>query len=525
MWRFLGLVVFCSLAGPLQGQGEKSSPAILCAVSPTAILKFVSTFCLRNGLLQSHMLALQFPDIQPKGKQPEHWIKDLHIVKVFAPSVTVELQGKTADAIVCVQVRLHLSATFFSGKHHESIDIIVDVDIKSRNKPVDFFMGTFSLKYESCNVEFKIAKIVCPVKSSATEGQFGLAFHKALNALVLLYLPSNEDFASFQRLLLVNQVRPVVAEVLTTTFPKALCRVVELVIRLVSIDFQYTANVLLSIGSTTTVHYRIGILPLITSSAVALELKVLIRTGGRIITVPISSAPVPVPVLRTHALCLGITQASLHVFLSILVRIQPQEFICTPEVFSGAVELTDAIAVLLSNQKCPKCATKSPLKITITVVSVPVITLEPKRTIIDISVEIGIFAKGPSGAISGLFVMRANLKLSVQISVHDCKLILSTQLTSLELILVSSEVGPIDVSVLGKAIRALLVETLMPRVNDCLSVGVPLPSLLHLKMAYPAIEVSQTVQSGREETDVGPMGLGRDAPMVLVALVVQLQVL
>lgn len=60
-----------------------------------------------------------------------------------------------------------------------------------------------------------------------------------------------------------------------------------------------------------------------------------IRIGGHIIAVPISSSPALVPVLRTHALCLGITQASMHVFLLVLVRIQPQEFICMPDVVSG----------------------------------------------------------------------------------------------------------------------------------------------------------------------------------------------
>ncbi|XP_061486130.1 uncharacterized protein LOC133386488 [Rhineura floridana] len=304
---------------------------------------------------------------------------------------------------------------YFSLKlrHYPSvgqIDVIIDVDIKAEVKIVDFFAGIVHIKLQVCKTEFKVARIICPSH------------------------------------LLVRKVEPVVTTILAASLHKSLCTVVELVIDVARVDFLHTTNVLVSVGTVATIQYQLASLPVITSSYFAVELNMIIRAGGRFITVPVSSVPVGVPSLLDNALSLGITQASLNTILSVVIQIHVQEFICTPQVFSAADELTDAIAVLLSHQKCPKCPGKSPLKISITLVGAKRVILEPKRAILELSVEIGVSVKGPSGALIRLFVLKANLKLSTQASVHDRKLFFTTKLVSLELTLVSSEVGPIEVS-------------------------------------------------------------------------------
>ncbi|CAI5778587.1 BPI fold-containing family B member 4-like [Podarcis lilfordi] len=454
MWRFLGLLVLCSLVSPSQGGPKGLSHGIVSIVSPATALKYVSSVFLRNELLQSHFLAIQFPDVPHKDKHPENWIKELHVVRVFTPSVSLELYEKV-DSLVCIKARFHLSGKFFFGKHFERIDIILDVDIKAEVRFDAFFAGGFHIRLQVCKSEFAIARIICPSHLS------------------------------------VNNVRPVVTTILAASFHKMVCTAVEVVINVSGVDFLHTANVFFSMGTVATMQYQLASLPLITSNYVALEFNMIIRTGGRYITLPVGAGPVTLPVLHHHGFCLGMSQASLDAILMVLIQIRVQEFISTPEVFSAASELTTIVASLLSHQKCPKCPLKAPLKITISLVGIRRIILEPKRAVIELSVEIALLAKGPSGSLVGLFVMKANLKLSVRASVFGGRLIFTTKLASLELLLVSSQVGPVNVSVLVKLMKLLIAETFVPQVNECLDVGIPLPPVLHIRWNYPAIHFTQ----------------------------------
>ncbi|XP_060133384.1 BPI fold-containing family B member 4-like [Zootoca vivipara] len=454
MWIFLGLLVLCSLVGPLQGGPKGPSHGIVSIISSGMAHKYVSSVFLREELLQIHLLGIQFPDVSHKDQHPENWIKELHVVRVLTPSVTLELHEK-GDSLLCIKARFHLSGKFFFGKHFERVDIIVDVDLKAEVRLEDYFAGVFHIRMQVCKSEFIIARITCPSH------------------------------------LLVKKVRPIVTTILTASFHKTLCRVVEMVIGVGRVDFLHTANVFFSVGTVATMQYQLACMPLITSSYAVLEFNMIIRTGGRVITLPVGTGPVTLPALHHHGFCLGMSQASLDAILMVLLQIRVQEFISTPEVFSGASELTTVVASLLSHQKCPKCPLKAPLKITISLVGIRRIILEPKRAVLQLSVEIALLAKGPSGSLVGLFVLRANLKLSVHASVVGGRLFFTTKLTSLELLLVSSQVGPVDVSVLVELIKLLVQETFVPQVNECLDVGIPLPPVVHIHWNYPVIHCTQ----------------------------------
>uniref|UniRef100_A0ABM5GDI7 BPI fold-containing family B member 3-like n=1 Tax=Pogona vitticeps TaxID=103695 RepID=A0ABM5GDI7_9SAUR len=241
-------------------------------------------------------------------------------------------------------------------------------------------------------------------------------------------------------------------------------------------------------GTIATVQYQLASVPMIGSSFFVVELNLILRTGTRFITIPFSTVPSPLPSLNKNALSLGLSQASLNILIDVILQMKVKEFMSTPEVFSGAAELTNAIGALLSHQKCPKCPSKSPLKITLRVDGTKRMVLEPNSAILQLSVKIAILAKTSTGIFTSLFVLKANLRLGAQASVHDCKLIFVTKLTSLELVLVSSDVGPIEINSLVTWIELLIVETFVPQVNEYMNVGIPLPSVMNINVGYPVVQ-------------------------------------
>ncbi|XP_007445532.1 uncharacterized protein LOC103061574, partial [Python bivittatus] len=330
----------------------------------------------------------------------------LHVVRVFVPYIQMRMRDEIAT--LTVKTRLHLSAKFFFGKHSERIDIITDVSVKTELSFGSFWLGVVDVSFRSCHAEFKVARII-----------------------------------SSSRLQTIK-AKPIVKTVLTASLPRLLCEALQQAIGIVRVDFLSTVDVFLHVGPVASIQSQLASRPVISSAYYVFELNMILRTKNHFFIVPFSKSPIPLPSLQDNAFSLGITQDNLNVILGVLIQIPVQEFSGTPEVFSGATELTAVIAGLFSHQKCHKCPIQPPLKIAITLVGSKKIILEPSLIIIHLSVEISFSVTSPSGALNGLFVLRANLALSTQADVHDNKLQFSSKVTSMELILVSSEFGTIE---------------------------------------------------------------------------------
>ncbi|XP_070796387.1 BPI fold-containing family B member 3-like [Pituophis catenifer annectens] len=421
-------------------------------ISKAAANKYVTNVFLQNSLIQSHLLLIQFPDVPHKGHL-EHWIKELHVVRVFVPSIQLELREEVGTIVV--RTRLHLSAKFFFGKQFEQIDIFIDVNFKQEASFFNFVLGVVDLSFGTCRSDFKIARIISSSR------------------------------------LQVAKAKPIVKTVLASSLPRLLCETLQRLEQIIRFDYLFTMDAFYHMGSMASIQYQLARKPLITSAYFVFEMHMILRVKNHFLTIPFNPSPIPLPSLRDNAISLGLTQDSLNMILGVLLQIPKQELIFTKETFSGAAELISVITDLFSHRKCPKCPVNSPLKMVITLVGTKRIVLQPNSIILHLSVQISVLAMSHSGGPHGLFVLRANLALGLHASVHDNKLMFYSKITSLDLILVSSEFGPIEVSGLVKWIKLLLIETYLPQINDGLNTGIPLPSLLHVRVDYPVIEIIQ----------------------------------
>ncbi|XP_074460906.1 BPI fold-containing family B member 4-like [Larus michahellis] len=451
MLKLFGIIFFCSLLSPSQ----EVLSGLSCAVSPGAMQNVLSDAIIQNGLLQQHLQGLVLPNIVGDGgllNSPTS-ITGLHLVKSQLPKLSVVLLPGIGVQLT-IAAKLELSGNCLVGLLSDLIDILVDVNITANVKCTNFESGTVQVVIEDCLCILGAIKI------------------KILSGL--LSLSVNE--------IVLNQLR--------ATLPGLLCPVVDIVINLVNIQLMGTLNAVIPVGTAGTIHYQLASLPFTSGLFLGLDLDGAVKqVGGSII--PHDSSASALPPLLDKLLVLGLRQSFLNAVLSLLIQIPPQTFTCTPEVFSGASRLQEAITTLVP-AGCSACRGTSPLSVKLTLSGNPLILLEENKATVELSVMIQVFVQHLDGPILNLLLLKADLGLNAQVSIGGSRLVLGLSLGSISLSLESSDVGISSISDLKPHCSSLLAETFLPLVNGALGIGIPLPNVLGI----PLIKVDVQIFAG-----------------------------
>ncbi|KFP03977.1 BPI fold-containing family B member 4, partial [Calypte anna] len=448
MGKFFGIIFFCGLLFPCR----EVLSGLSCAVSPRAMQNVLSDAILQNGLLQQHLQGLVLPNIMGDGgllSSPTS-ITGLHLVKVRLPRLSVVLLPGIGVQLT-VTAKLELSGNCLVGLLSDLIDILVDVNITANIKCTNFESSTVQVIIEDCLCVLGAIKI------------------KLLSGLLSL------------------SVNDIVLNKLTATLPGLLCPVVDIVINLVNIQLMGTLNAVIPVGTAGTIHYQLASLPFTSGLFLGLDLDGAVQqVGGSII--PHDSSPSALPPLLDKLLVLGLPQSFLTAVLSLLLQIPPQTFPCTPEAFSGARHLQEAITALVPSG-CSVCRGSSALSIRITLAGKPLILLEENKATVRLSVMIQVFVKRLDGSILNLLLLKADLGLNARVSIAGGRLVLGLSLGSTSLSLESSDVGISNISSLKPHFSGLLVDTFLPLMNAALSIGIPLPNVLGIPLLKVEIQI------------------------------------
>nr|XP_010300255.1 PREDICTED: BPI fold-containing family B member 4-like [Balearica regulorum gibbericeps] len=453
--KFFGIVFFCGLLSPSQ----EVLSGLSCAVSPGAMQNVLSDAILQNGLLQQHLQGLVLPNIMGEGgllNSPTS-ITGLHLVKVRLPRLSVVLLPGIGVQLT-IAAKLELSGNCLIGLLSELIDILVDVNISANIKCTNFESGTVQVVIEDCLCILGAIRI------------------KLLSGLLSL------------------SVNDIVLNQLTATLPGLLCPVVDIVVNLVNIQLLGTLNAVIPVGTAGTIHYQLASLPFTSGLFLGLDLDGAVKqVGGSII--PHDSSSSALPPLLDKLLVLGLRQSFLNAVLSLLIQIPPQTFTCTPEVFSSASRLQEAVMTIIPSEvtfagtRCSTCHGTSPLSIKLTLSGNPLITLEENKATVELSVMIQVFIKRLDGPILNLLLLKADLSLNAHVSIAGGRLVLGLSLGSISLSLESSDVGISNISDLKPHCSSLLVETLLPLINGALGIGIPLPNVLGIPLIKVDIQI------------------------------------
>ncbi|NWU52424.1 BPIB4 protein, partial [Dromas ardeola] len=448
MLKCFGIIFFCSLLSPSQ----EVLSGLSCAVSPGAMQNVLSDAIIQNGLLQQHLQGLVLPNIVGDAgllNSPTS-ITGLHLVKSQLPKLSVVLLPGIGVQLT-IAAKLELSGNCLVGLLSDLIDILVDVNITANIKCTNFESGTVQVVIEDCLCVLGAIKV------------------KILSGL--LSLSVNE--------IVLNQLK--------ATLPGLLCPVVDIVINLVNIQLMGTLNAVIPVGTAGTIHYQLASLPFTSGLFLGLDLDGAVKqVGGSII--PHDSSASALPPLLDKLLVLGLRQSFLNAVLSLLIQIPPQTFTCTPEVFSGASHLQEAITTL-APAGCSTCRGTSPLSIKLALSGNPLILLEENKATVELSVMIQVFIQRLDGPILSLLLLKADLGLNVQVSIAGSRLVLGLSLGSTSLSLESSDVGISSISDLKPHCSSLLVETFLPLINGALGIGIPLPNVLGIPLIKVDVQI------------------------------------
>ncbi|XP_027501997.1 BPI fold-containing family B member 4-like [Corapipo altera] len=446
--KLFGIIFFCGLLSPSQ----EVLSGLSCAVSPRAMQNVLSDAIIHNGLLQQHLQGLVLPNIMGEGNllNSPTSITGLHLVQVRLPRLSVVLLPGIGVQLT-IGAKLQLSGKCLVGLLSELIDILVDVNITANIKCTNFESGTVQVVTEDCLCILGAIKI------------------KVLSGLLTL------------------SVNEMVLRQLTATLPALLCPVVDIVMNLVNIQLLGTLNAVIPVGTAGTIHYQLASIPYTSGKFLGLDLDGSVKQVGGI-TIPHDSSPSALPPLMDRLLLLAMRQSFVNAMLTLLLRMPPQTFPCTPDIFSGANRLHETLWTI-APAGCSTCRGTSPVNIRLTLGGNPLILLEENKASVKLSVLVQVFLNRLDGSVLNLLLLKADLGLNVRVSIVGGRLVLRLALRSTSLSLESSDVGISNISILKPHCSSLLVETLLPVMNGALSIGIPLPNVLGIPLVKVDVEI------------------------------------
>ncbi|XP_072094817.1 bactericidal permeability-increasing protein-like [Mobula birostris] len=99
----------------------------------------------------------------------------------------------------------------------------------------------------------------------------------------------------------------------------------------------------------------------------------------------------------------------------------------------------------------------------------------------------------PNSSLVSLFVLNIDTSISVRMNVLGMKVVGSVTLNRLGLTAGHSKVGPVPVEGLELLIKIVVRAVVLPKVNEKLARGVPLPSIKNLDFVNPVLTVNQNI--------------------------------
>ncbi|XP_026544911.1 uncharacterized protein LOC113426728 [Notechis scutatus] len=139
--------------------------------------------------------------------------------------------------------------------------------------------------------------------------------------------------------------------------------------------------------------------------------------GQGLLSILDSAPDLMLPPLDKYRHCQCVHAAVLNIFLSVVLRIQPQEFSCTPNVFSGADALRATILALIPEP--PPFISSAILYFRVSLLQSPVLQLGNGFAIVQVSVQLEFFVKNLDGSTTSIVILQESLSLSATFTVTN----------------------------------------------------------------------------------------------------------
>ncbi|XP_063000407.1 BPI fold-containing family B member 2 [Elgaria multicarinata webbii] len=247
----------------------------------------------------------------------------------------------------------------------------------------------------------------------------------------------------------------------------------------------------LPFGSYGTLKYQLADMPTVRDTFVEYDISADFELAeGGLISIPNDTVSISQPPIQNYSLCQSLHPAFLNMVMSVIGNIEPREFNCTPDAFSGAAGLKDAILALIPRGGSG-INTTTVWYLNISLLEGPVIDFANKTAVGQLLVQIEVFIKNADGPPTSILSVRDSLKLTSMFSVMGHRLILTLSIDSHDLRLVSSSVGISEVASLLPHCNSLLGERILPLLSGPLGGGIPLPRPLRTPLDKAKVWIAE----------------------------------
>ncbi|KAM4031611.1 bactericidal permeability-increasing protein-like [Anomaloglossus baeobatrachus] len=131
------------------------------------------------------------------------------------------------------------------------------------------------------------------------------------------------------------------------------------------------------------------------------------------------------------------------------------------------------------------------MKLKISSPSAPFLTMKPENVTISPVLDIQAYAIFPNSSLAPLFLLNLSADAVAKVGVNSSRIVGYLELSSIKITLRQSDVGPFPVEILNVAVNYYISHILLPKVNEILKNGYPLPLLDHIQLSNVMLKLSE----------------------------------
>ncbi|CAM5095196.1 unnamed protein product [Natator depressus] len=292
---------------------------------------------------------------------------------------------------------------------------------------------------------------------------------------------------------ILHNVHPtVLKDALGNLFPGVLCPLIDTVLNAVN-PLLSTVNSVVPLGVVGNLQYTLASLPVVSDAAIKLDLNAVVKDllGNKVDDPTCSAATVSLPSEVDSSSQLGLSLCLLSSVLKLLLAPGKLSTDIAGQTLPTDIPLTaSALHTLVPEVSELLPESQQPL-LKVRVLERPAVSEQNGNVTVRLPASIEV---SPSDSPQQpLFVLNADIVLSVQPTISDNKLRFSVTLERVGFRLASSLISDFNVALLEPLISDILSAAYVPLINDALKVGIPLPNLLNLNWENGLVKVMNNV--------------------------------
>ncbi|XP_041081559.1 bactericidal permeability-increasing protein-like [Polyodon spathula] len=418
------------------------------------------------AVLQQKLKSIKIPDMSGKEKvspigKVQYSLTQMQIVSVSLPQSAVGLSPGTGLVLSIGNAYISIKGNW----HVKYLRVVKD-------------HGSFDLSVSGLTISEGIGvsrdetgrPTVSSASCSTSIGGVKIKFHGGASWLYNLF---SKFIEKALRKELSDKICPLVSEAISGLNPHL-----------------KTLNVLAKVDRYTEVEYSLVSPPVITKNYIDLDLKGEFYSIGQHREPPFTAPPFSLPEQASRMLYIGVSEFTLNSAGFVYYSAGALHINVTDDMIPKSSPLrlnTQTFGVFI-----PQIAQSYPnmsMKLIVQATKQPHVTMQPGNITIEVVGSISAYVIKPDSTLAPLFILDMEASASANLLISGKKLVGSVTLNGVVLSLQKSYVGPFQIRSLQTVLQLALKSAVLPKVNELLKEGFPLPTIDKMNLVNAQIQI------------------------------------